>query len=601
VLPHAPAGGFGRPSAHAAACGYADDLINRCARLGSREGRRSRNGVDLGAEMTVESGYADIFGPQVPRTGDEAQTATFALASAAYRDNDVEEILKANSEWHQSKVSPGKVALFKPNLGEAFSRAVVDRMLGAGRKPLIQSFGAEPQVVVEHCLAANHIRKNRDNQLSAIMVLCGLLFLPGLLVWLLVFQIRTTIARREDKRAGAPATTLLVAMAALAVIFLLKMPFTGFWGLYARAAVIMPVVGWFLAKRVCERTAHDLRGRWDGLLSGSSVGAKVPETVPTNPSETAAENLRQSLARLAAEQQSNSVFYAGPKGILGMGTRWGSWQLAEDLVPADPSREIHPFRSWDVIRSIHDQLRMLERGPLNTGGFTKPSIRHWVVTPVGENAGAVSRPEGTDVEAYQVKPHAIQDICNKQQFGAGDRHYLGVQWTLWDGQLVITMLITVTVLHETLRIEVTGHALGPVHPLFTTKPAAKEKKVQKSVRFWETRTVKLPLVDADEVVRLAARAPLSWYPPLLNWLGGSLSLPEPFGLRHAWADKPWRHRFMADDALRAATPVLRVVHAAAIKVLKENGVDTEKFGSRSASLSTAVQDASPKKADLYDA
>jgi hypothetical protein len=140
-----------------------------------------------------------------------------------------------------------------------------------------------------------------------------------------------------------------------------------------------------------------------------------------------------------------------------------------------------------------------------------------------------------------------------------------------------------------------------VHGLFTTGPAAKEKEVQKSLRFWETRKVKLPLVDADEVVRLAARAPLTWYPPLLNWLGGSIGLPEPFGLRHAWADQPWRHRFMADDALRAATPVLRVVHNAAIKVLKDNGVDTEKFGSRAGFLSGAVQDASPRKADLYDA
>jgi hypothetical protein len=159
----------------------------------------------------------------------------------------------------------------------------------------------------------------------------------------------------------------------------------------------------------------------------------------------------------------------------------------------------------------------------------------------------------------------------------------------------------VTVLHDTLRIEVTGHALGPVHPLFNEKPAAREKEVQKSLRFWETRKVKLPLVDADEVVRLAARAPLTWYPPLLNWLGGSLTLPEPFGLRHAWAAQPWRHRFMADDALRAATPVLRVVHAAALKVLKENGVDVEKFGSRASVLSGGVQEVSPRKADVYDA
>ncbi len=58
---------------------------------------------------------------------------------------------------------------------------------------------------------------------------------------------------------------------------------------------------------------------------------------------------------------------------------------------------------------------------------------------------------------------------------------------------------------------------------------------------------------------------------------------------------------MADDALRAATPVLRVVHAAALKVLAENGVDTERFGARSSALSGQVQDVTPKKADVYDA
>jgi len=58
---------------------------------------------------------------------------------------------------------------------------------------------------------------------------------------------------------------------------------------------------------------------------------------------------------------------------------------------------------------------------------------------------------------------------------------------------------------------------------------------------------------------------------------------------------------MADDALRAATPVLRVVHSAAIRVLEENGCDTEKFGARSLTLSGMVQGAEPKKADAYDA
>jgi hypothetical protein len=550
----------------------------------------------------ADDGFDFTPGAQVPLAGAAGQTAaTYALASAAYRDDEVTKILEADNEWHKSKVSEPRVKMLRPRLGEAYSRAVIDRMLGAGRAPLIQSFGTEPQVVVEHCLAAHRIRRERDNWLTAVTVLCGLLFLPGFLVWLLIFILRANVAKATDKRASALGTGVLVAFGALAVLFLIKMPFGGFWGWYARAAVVVPVLGWVWAKRICERTARDLRERWDSLLAGGGLGAKIPEAVPGSPGESAAEQLRKELVRLSAEQRSNSVFYAGPKGILGMGTRWGSWQLAEDLVPREPGKEINPFRSWDVVRAIHDQLKLLERGPLNTGGFPAPSVKHWIVTPVGENAGAVSRPSGTDVDAYQVKSHAIQEICNKQQFGAGDRHYLGVQWTLWDGQLVLTMMITVTVLHETLRIEVTGHALGPVHSLFTSKPAAKTKTVQKSVKFWETRSVKLPLVDADEVVRLAARAPLTWYPPLLNWLGGTLSLPEPFGLRHAWADQPWRHRFMADDALRAATPVLRVVHSAALKVLAENGVDTERFGARSSALSGQVQEVSPRKADVYDA
>lgn len=532
--------------------------------------------------------------------------ATNALASAAYRDSPVEDILKANSEWHKSEVKAGrskflKSDYFKPNLGEAFSRAVQERMLGGARKALIQSFGSDPQTVVEHCLSASRLRKARDTKLTAITALFGFVFLPGMLMWVIAFRVRDSFAKTKDKLLTTLGNSLLPLVGIGVIFLLIKLPLTGFLGLYLRAMVVAPVIGWFLAKRIAEKSAQDLRTRWEGLLSGGGVTAKIPEAVPKNPSETSREALRQGLEKLSAEQQSNSVFYAGPKGILGMGTRWGSWQLAEDLVAKDPGKEFHQFRSWDLIRVMHDQLKMLERGPLNTGGFPTPSVTHWIVSPVGENADSVTRREGEDVATFQIKPHEIQRICNHQQFGGGDRHYLGVQFTLWDGQLVITMMITVTVLFETLRIEVTGHALGPVHSLFTSKPAAKTRTVNKTVRFWETRDITLSLVDAHEVTRLALRAPFTWYPPLLDYLGGKIALPEPFGLRHAWAEKPWRHRFMADDAMRAAAPVLRVVHNAAVKVLDENGVDTERFTNRSSILSGLVQDPSPRKADLYDA
>ncbi|GAA1567406.1 hypothetical protein ACIQUV_16310 [Streptomyces globosus] len=553
----------------------------------------------------ADDGFDFRPGAQVPLQGGGGQTAaTHALASAAYRDGGkdtkLSAILAADNEYHSSTVKPPKISLFEPNLGEAFCRAVEARTIPAGRKPLIQSFGADPQTVVEHCLAASHIRKQRDRKLRLIMLVAGVLFLPGLLLWLALFQLRRTLTGNE-KYASWLSTLLLVGVAVVVAVMMFRLPFDGFLGLYLRAMVIAPAVGWFLARRICESTAADLRSRWDGLLSGGGVGAKIPEAVPGNPDEKAREDLRHSLAKLTAENRSNSVFYAGPKGILGMGTRWGSWQLAEELVPKPGTAEIHPFRSWDVIRAVDSELRKLERGPLHTGGLPPASIQHWIVTPVGEGAGEVARPSGADVDTFLVKPHEVTRICNEQQFSGGNRHYLGIQYPLWDGQLVITMLVTVTVLYKTLRVEVTGHALGPVHGLFTTKSAAPKVEVPKSVRFWETVERPLPLVDAAEVVRLAVRAPLTWYPPLLEFFGGKLVLPEPFGVRHVWAGQPWRHRFMADDALRAATPVLRAVHAAAMRVLDENGVDIDRFTNRSLIVSGLVQDASPRKADVYDA
>lgn len=556
----------------------------------------------------MSDGFDFSPGAQVPLLGGAGGTAaTQALASAAYRDVPLEDILKADNEWHQSTIKggsrgrDGKTNIFAPNLGEAFARAVQVRTLGGSRKPLIQSFGMEPQTVVEHCLAANRIRKERDQRLTVVTVVCGILFLPGLLVWLGVFQLRRMLASGTRRSAGPIGTLLLAAVGVLAVICLLFLPFDGVLGWYVRGVIVMPVIGWYVAKRLCERTARDLQERWSALLSGGGIGAKVPDAVPGHPGESSREELRRALQKLTAEQQSNVVFYAGAKGILGMGTRWGSWQLAEDLVAKDPDKDINGFRSWDVVRAIHDQLKMLERGPLNTGGFPKPSVKHWIVSHVGTGADSVSRPEGEDVAAFQVSEHEIQHICNHQQYDAGNRHYLGCQFTLYSGQLVITMMITVTVLHQTLRIEVTGHALGPVHGLFTTKPKAKTVTRSKTVKFWETTTRTLPLVENDEVVRLAVRAPLVWYPPILDHLGGKLELPEPFGLRHAWAEQPWGDRFMSDDVIRTAAPILRVVHDAALRVLDANGVDTTKFGNRAGTLSGAVQDPTPAKADTYNA
>lgn len=541
-------------------------------------------------------------GAEVPLSGVEAGNTGIsqAIASAAYREGvKPEDIRQANDA---AKVTKGRFTLLEPNLGEAFTRAIEVRMLAGNRKPLIQSFGAEPQTVVEQCLAAKRIRRQRDRRLTLIMIMFGVLFLPGVLVWLGLFQLRRTIAGAQDKRVGAFGQVALLGLLVLIGVIVWQLPVTGLARLYVLAALPAPIIGWLWARELCERTARTLRTHWADLVGGGGGGARVPEAVPQSPNDKEAERLRVALAKLAAEQTSNVVFYAGPqRGILGMGVRWCAWQLAEELRPRDPGRDIDPFRSWDVARAIHDQLKLLERTPLHTGGFPRPSIVHWIVRDIGPGATEVSRPSGEGADGFSVGSVDVQRICNEQQYDSDERHYLGVQFVLRGGSLVVTVMITVTVLHYTLRIEVTGYSLGPLHGFFYEGPGKKTKKVRHPLKFWKTVEKELPLVEAREVVRLAARAPLTWFPNRLDAWGGKLELPEPFGLRHTWATNDhWKHRFQVDDLLRTVTPVLRVTHSAALRVLEENGVDISSFEARAQSLSGQVQAPSPAKVDEYN-
>ncbi len=163
-------------------------------------------------------------------------------------------------------------------------------MLGGGRAPLIQSFGTEPQPVVEHCLAANRIRKQRDTRLTLITLLCGVVFLPGLLLWLVVFQLRRSMSGADGKKAGALSTALLVGAGILAVLVLLKLPVTGFWSLYLRAMIIAPVIGWYLAKHVCEKTARTCAPAGTASSAEAASPRRSPRRCPATPARRPPRN-----------------------------------------------------------------------------------------------------------------------------------------------------------------------------------------------------------------------------------------------------------------------------------------------------------------------
>ncbi|WP_354643502.1 hypothetical protein [Kitasatospora camelliae] len=537
-------------------------------------------------------------GAQIPRTDVGNQTAvTQALSSAAYRDGDYAEL----GGLAGVTVKKGKFALFRPSAGEAFSRAVIDRTLAPKRNPLVPSFGTDVRMVVEHCLAAQDLRDARDRRLTTLTLVCGGLFLPGTLIWLAAFQARAYLKRTSPAREGFYGTLALLVAGGLAVLFALRPPVTGPWALYWRVMMLVPVLGWLLAKRIALRSVLDLRARWEALVTGSAVAATVPKAVPRDHLDKKAVDLKAALDRLAAEQETNIHHYAGAKGILGVGARWSEWALNEDLRPAEGQEDFRVFHINDLARKITERLGSLVGSELPNGGMPRPSIHQWVVQDIPEGADEIGRPGGSEMDGYRMRDFAVAEIANKQTFGSDARHRIAIQYVLHKGQLVTTMVVEIVVLHNNLQVRVTGHALGQIVGYFTAKPKPKEIEVRKSFKRWETQTVQLPLVDNDEVVRQAVRAPFLRIPTLLAYLGGSIGLPEPFCLRQAWTDLAWISRFKSDDAIYAATPVVNAVQAATIDFLAEHDVNVDRFTSRVGIVKSEMQGSRPFRADRYDA
>ncbi|GAA2248138.1 hypothetical protein GCM10010430_33110 [Kitasatospora cystarginea] len=537
-------------------------------------------------------------GAQIPRTDVGPQTAvTQLLSSAAYRDSDFRDL----GEKLGAKIKEGKFALFRPSLGEAYSRALIDRTLAAKRNPLVPSFGTDTRMVVEHCLAAEDLRGARDRKLTLVTLVSGLLFLPGALIWLLAFQSRAWLKKRNPAREGFYGTVALLVAGGLALLFVLRPPMSGLLAQYFRLMMVAPVVGWFVAKRIVLRSTEDLRSRWGALVEGSAIAATVPKAVPRDDLDKKASTLRAQLERLTAEQDTNIQHYAGSRGILGAGMRWGVWEMVEDLRPAEGQVDFRTFHPWDLTRRIADRLGGLGRSEISDGGMRHVAIQQWVVVDIPEGADEIGRPGGPEMDGYRMRDFGIQSIANRQTLGTDTRHRLATQLVLHNGQLVTTTVIGVTVLSNTLRVSVAGYALGPLNGLFGAKPKPKEISVAKTGKFWEEKTVVLPLVDNDEVVRQAVRAPFMKLPTLLTWLGGKIALPEPFSLRAAWADRTWTSRFKSDDVIYSATPVVNAVLAATVDFLEEHDVNVARFTNRTGILKSEMQGVRPFKADVYDA
>ena len=413
---------------------YADDLLRQVCGAAEVGKGRSSGCVRRWGRQWRTTDSTSVPGRRSRSRAPPGQTAaTHALASAAYRDS-------ADRRHPQGQQRVAQVRGEEAASCRSSSRTWARRSPGPCRCGMLGGARKRAHPVLRHRAADRSSSTAWRRPASArsatpgspcVMVLFGLLFLPGLLLWLLVFQLRRTIAGRAGQAGGrARHGRCWSALGGLAVIFLIKLPFTGFWALLPARHARRP--GRRLAAGQADLRAH---GEGPARPLGQPAGRRRrrrqdPRGGARQPRRDArAEQLRQGLAKLAAEQQSNSVFYAGPKGILGMGTRWGSWQLAEELVSKDADAR-RSTRSAAGTSSARSTTSCACWSAARCTPAASPSRRYGTgSSPRSARAPRRSPgPRARTSRRYQIKDHEIQRICNEQQFGSGNRHYLGVQF-----------------------------------------------------------------------------------------------------------------------------------------------------------------------------
>ncbi|MFJ2865863.1 hypothetical protein [Kitasatospora sp. NPDC087314] len=480
----------------------------------------------------------------VATTPEAAADPSRIMAAAAYRNMPVERILDA---FPGSRLRR-RPALLAQNFAEAYSDALIRRALDHTDHPQVQAFGTNPVPVIEHCLQARARRRSRDRKL-ALVALALLPFAPGAAAWYAALRVKATLPARQAVRTVPIALILGLAMWLTVTPPGLPTP----WNWYIPLALLAPVLCWPIATDIALRHAEaDLITARDLLYGPVPPSALVPEAVPTGPRDIKAKRLRDALALVAAQQESNIFFY-DDAGVTGAGQRWASWHLDQPLngERVSAAQDFHP---WTVVAAV--RARLTEQPPVPG----TVAVDDWALYPLRARSENRPWPIGPDMDGLRMRPSALQRICNTAD-PHGPRHALALQLHLFEGRAVLTFLVRVQIRRSHLLVDIDAYALGTLSAVLQESPKSHWAQANplSTMRESETR------VDLGELTRLLVRAPRACWST--TPVRGQVQLPEPFGLRHSSAQPPMATQEMADVCIYMATPVMHAIQSVVETIL----------------------------------
>ncbi|WP_229867270.1 hypothetical protein [Streptomyces gelaticus] len=159
------------------------------------------------------------------------------------------------------------------------------------------------------------------------------------------------------------------------------------------------------------------------------------------------------------EQRSRIVLYDPDLPFAGLGQPVDPWSVVMDL-ERKPGVGLAPVTAAEVLDSVREKLTGLTRVPgemVSRDRLRNVEIDEVVYLPAGPPRHEVDHGEAAT---------AAHLSTSRGEGGEARRHFLRVQVSAWDSQMVVSVLVRVHTQGELLALEIVPHVLNPLRPEF---------------------------------------------------------------------------------------------------------------------------------------
>ena len=409
-------------------------------------------------------------------------------------------------------------------------RAYARRVLRLG--PLMERTpGINAQAIAWHCRAARRQVWVRDIVSALAAVFSGLVVIVA--VGLLAFRLAPRKARRQATIVAVAVVLVLVAVARAGPALLL-LPVAG--------AVVCCVA--FFTDNLLAR--HRLRR----LRTTRNIRRQEPDSEPP-------------VAGPPEDPECEVVPYAMDR-IVGAGVAYDAANIPIAVDKPAAGREPEHFQARDLLKHIAENVRAQGRPEQPTHGIPQLDV-----------ALVLAVPELLWIDhAHSAQSSEIYRCADSPQTGAEKRAYVRAGAATWDGQLVVSLFISVALEGKYLSVGVRPHLLPPVVD---------------DLRIVHGLEARHFLVHVSHAAVDAARELRQLGVRVAQWPGSDKKgrrkrkehrRHELISPREAYAEPGPDHIGQQDDAWRIIRTVQSRVFDVTERFLEDKGIDTEEFASQ---------------------